>query len=160
MPRMLFLRVWTNKKSAAVGLAAFVTVLLWPSIPLRSVDLWLMTLWLLYPTKILYPILAFLAGSYVAIYFYNKRVESCCSVNSVRTGTAGSLIGIFLGVCPACIPFLAFLLPLSLTLTLSHLSPFLLAASIGILLFAIHRMNGFRRMEVGDTAVNRRAITR
>lgn len=160
MPRILFLRVWTNKKSAAVGLAAFVAVLLWPSIPLRGVDLWLNTLWLLYPTKILYPILAFLTGSYAAIYFYNKRIESCCSVNSARTGTAGSLIGIFLGVCPACVPFLAFLLPLGLTLTLSHLSPFLLAASIGILLFAIHRMNGFRSIEVGNTEVPGRAIAR
>ncbi len=158
MQRVLLLKAWTNKKSATVGLVAFVADLLWPSIPLRSVDVWLKTLSLLYPTNLLYPILAFLTGSYVAIYFYNKRVETCCSVNSVRTGTAGSLIGIFLGVCPACVPVLAFLLPLGLTLTLSHLSPFLLAASIGILLFAVHRMNGFRRIEAGDTVVTKHAI--
>ncbi len=151
MQRVLLLKAWTNKKSGAVGLVALVADLLWPSIPLGSVDAWLKTIWLLFPTNILYPILAFLVGSYVAIYFYNKRVESCCSVDSVRTGAAGSLIGIFLGVCPACVPVLAFLLPLGLTLALSHLSPYLLAASIGILLFAIHRMNGFRRMGVVST---------
>ncbi len=160
MQRVLLLKVWTNKKSAAVGLVAFAADLLWPSIPLRGVNVWLKTLSLLFPANTLYPILAFLTGSYVAIYFYNKRVESCCSVSSVRTGTAGSLVGIFLGVCPACVPVLAFLLPLGLTLTLSHLSPFLLAASIGILLFAIHRMNGFRRIGAGDTLVTKHVIAR
>ncbi len=114
----------------------------------------------MFPANILYPVLAVLEGSYVAIYYYNKRIESCCSVNSVRTGTVGSLIGVFLGACPACIPVLGFLLPLSLTLTLSHLSPFLLAASIGILLFAIYRMNGFRRIGAGDTVVTKHVIAR
>ncbi len=140
------LKAWTNKKSAAVGLVASVTTLLWPSIPLRGLDLWIQTLSYLFPTKILYPVLAFLTGSYVAIYFYNRKVEACCSVNSAKSATSGSLIGIFLGACPACIPAIAFFIPLGLTLTLSHLSPLFLSASVGVLLFAIHRMNGFRRM--------------
>ena len=146
MQRVLLLKAWTNKRSAAVGLAAFGASLLWPSVPLRSLELWLQTLSYLYPTKILYPILAFLTGSYAAIYFYNKKVESCCSIDSAKTATSSSLIGIFLGACPACIPFLAFFLPLSLTLTLSYLSPLFLVASIATLSLAIHRMNGFRKV--------------
>lgn len=149
MQRAVLLKAWTNKKSAVVGLAAATAALLWPSIPLRSLDLWLKTLSYLYPTRILYPVLAFLTGSYVAIYYYNKRVESCCPVSRVRTGTAGSLIGVFLGACPACIPAIAFFLPLGLTLTLSHLSPLFLSASVAVLLFAIYRMNGFRVMGRG-----------
>jgi len=152
--RVLLVKVWTIKKSAAVGLTAFFASLLWPSIPLRSLESWFLTLTNLFPTNVLYPVLAFLTGSYAAVYFYNKRVESCCSIDNARIGTSGSLIGIFLGACPACIPFIAFFLPLGLTITLSRLSPYLLVASIAILLFAIYRMNGFKAVQNNDSIRN------
>lgn len=145
MMEMLLLKVWTNKKSALVGFVIFVFVLLWPSIPLSSVNLWLQTLTNLFPTQILYPILSFLIGSYVAIYFYNKKVETCCSINNAKTGASTSVAGVLLGACPACIPVIAFFLPLSVTITLSYFSWLFAVASILILLFAIYRMNGFKK---------------
>lgn len=145
MAKVLLIKAWTHKKSALVGLLASVFVLLWPSVPLRSVDLWLQILSNLYPTKILYPILAFLIGSYVAIYFYNKKVEACCSIDNLKTGTSASLTGVLLGACPACIPVIAFFLPLSITITLSYFSWIFAIAAIFILLFAIYRMNGFKK---------------
>jgi hypothetical protein len=95
MKKILLLKVWTNKNSSLIGLIALIFVLLWPSIPLRSVDLWFQTLLNLYPTKILYPILAFLTGSYAAIYYYNKKVQACCLIDNGKIGATSSLIGIF-----------------------------------------------------------------
>lgn len=145
MSKIVMLKVWTHKQSASVGLAVFVLSLLWPSVPLRSVDLWLQFLAVLFPTKILYPILAFLIASYAAIYFYNKRVEPCCPVGTTRTG-APAFLGVLLGACPACIPVVGFFLPLTVTITLSYFSWLFALGSILFLLFAIYRMNGFRRM--------------
>lgn len=145
MSKILLLKAWTNKKSALVGVLALVFVLFWPSIPLRSVDLWLQTLSNLFPTIILYPILAFLVGSYASIYFYNKTIEKCCSVDGIKTGSSATLGGVLLGACPACIPVIAFFLPLSITITLSYFSWLFSIVAIFILLFVIYRMNGFKK---------------
>ena len=146
MKDILILKVWRNKISASAGIAAIALTLLWPSIPLRGLDAWLKTLVNLFPTNFLYPILAILIGTFVAIYIYNKKVQSCCSIKSTGTGASASFIGIFLGACPACIPALAFFLPLSATVTLSYFSWAFLLASIAVLTFAIYKMNGFRRI--------------
>lgn len=146
MKDVLILKVWRNKISASAGIVAIALTLLWPSVPLRSLDAWLKTLVNLFPTNFLYPILAILIGTFVAIYIYNKRVQSCCSINSTKTGTSASLIGVFLGACPACIPALAFFLPLSVTITLSYFSWAFLLGSIIVLTFAIYKINGFRKI--------------
>jgi len=146
MSKILLVKVWTHKKSASLGVAVFVASLLWPSIPLRSIELWLQFLAVLFPTKILYPILAFLIASYVAIYYYNKKVEVCCPVGRLKTGFSVSFLGVLLGACPACIPVVAFFLPLAVTITLSYYSWFFALASIVVLLFAVYRMNGFKKV--------------
>jgi hypothetical protein len=120
-------------------------VFLWPSIPLRSITKWLQFFYFYTPQNYFYAILAILSGIYVGIYVYNRKVAACCSIESVKTGAAGSITGILLGACPACIPVLAFLLPLSATIVLSRLSLVFLVIAILIMLFSIYRMNGFKR---------------
>lgn len=132
--------------SGMAGLVTFFVILLWPSITLRSLDTWLQTLVSLFPTNIFYPIMSFLTASFVAIYVYNKKVAACCPSKSAATCSSASAIGVFLGACPACIPALAFFLPLSATVFLSYLSGVFLIVAIVILLFSIHKMNGFKRL--------------
>jgi hypothetical protein len=145
MPRILLVKAWTNKKSSTVGLITIFLVLIWPAVPLRSLNLWFETLLNLFPNVILYPILSFLVGSYVAIYFYNKKVEQCCPIVYVKTGASASIIGVLFGTCPACIPIIAFFLPLGIALTLSSISWFFAAVAIGVLIFIIYKMNGFKK---------------
>lgn len=146
MKNILLIKVWKNKISALAGIVTFFVILLWPAITLRGLDVWIQTLISLFPTNIFYPILSFLTASFVAIYVYNKKVAPCCPVNSTKTGSSASAIGVILGACPACIPALAFFLPLSATIFLSYLSGVFLIAAIALLLFSIHRMGGFRKI--------------
>lgn len=142
---MLLFTSWMNRKSGVLGGITFLAVLLFPSIPLRGLGVWLETLLGLFPTNIFYPILAFLIGSFVSLYVYNRKVKACCSVKDAQAGASASFAGILLGACPACIPALAFFLPLSITVSLSYFSWVFLLISIGILIFALYRMNGFKK---------------
>lgn len=142
---MNVVKAWTRPLPALVGLGVILIVLLWPAIPLRSLDVWLQTLTSKFPTNILYPIFAFLTGSYVALYVYDRTVARCCRVNTTKSGAAASFVGILLGACPACIPVVAFFLPLSLTITLSYYSWAILLGSIAFMLFSLWRMGGFQK---------------
>lgn len=140
---MILFKVWMNKLSASIGLLTIAIVLLWPALPLRSLDIWWQTLISKFPTNTLYPIFAILVGSYAALYTYDKKVMKCCRVNATKTA-APSVLGILLGACPACIPALAFFLPLSITITVSYYSWIILAASIGLILFSLWRAGAFK----------------
>ncbi|MEX0617032.1 MAG: hypothetical protein WD231_04475 [Candidatus Woykebacteria bacterium] len=143
---MIIAKAWTNKLSASFGLFVLLVSLLWPAIPLRSLDIWLATLTGRFPTNLFYPILAILVGSFVAIYVYNKYVHTCCPVGSGKSGGAASLFGVLLGACPACIPALGFFLPLGVTVTLGYFSWVFLLGSVALLTFSIYRMNGFKSL--------------
>jgi len=145
MRNLLIFKIWRHRLPAIWAILAIAFVFLWPSIPLRGVTKWLQFFYLYTPQNYLYAILAILSGLHVGIYVYNMKVAACCSINSIKTGTAGSLFGILLGACPACIPVLAFLLPLSATIVLSRLSLVFLIIAILIMFFSIYRMNGFKR---------------
>ena len=145
MKDILIFKIWRHKLPALWAILIMVFVLLWPSIPLLGISKWLKFFYFYTPQNYLYTLLSLLSGLYVGIYVYNRKVAACCSIDSVKTGTAGSLFGILLGACPACIPVLAFLLPLSATIVLSRLSLVFLVIAILIMLFSIYRMNGFKR---------------
>ena len=138
--------MWRYKWSAVAALATVVIVLLWPSIPLRGVDNWLQFLYYYTPQNYFYLLLSVLSGLYAGIYVYNKKVNACCSITNEKTAATGSVIGILLGACPACIPVLAFFLPLSVTIVLSRISLLFLILSIAVMVFAIYRMNGFKKV--------------
>jgi len=146
MKNILIFKIWQYKLPALWAILTMAFVLLWPSIPLGGVAKWLNFFYFYTPQNYFYAILSILSGLYVGIYVYNRKVAACCSIDSVKTGAAGSIFGILLGACPACIPVLAFLLPLSATIVLSRLSLVFLVIAILIMLFSIYRMNGFKKI--------------
>lgn len=142
---MIIFKVWTHKLSISIGILIIGIVLLWPAIPLRSLDVWLQTLASKFPTNVLYPIFALLIGSYAALYTYDKKVAKCCRVDATKVSAAPSILGILLGACPACIPVLAFFLPLSVTIAIGYYSWIILLVSIALILFSIWRAGGFQK---------------
>jgi len=142
---MIILKVWTNKLSAAGGLLVIAVILLWPALPLGSFDIWLQTLISKFPTNVLYPIFAFLAGSYAALYVYDRKVMKCCRVDATKASATPSLLGILLGACPACIPVIAFFLPLSATIAIGYYSWIILLASIILISFSLWRAGALQK---------------
>lgn len=142
---MIIFKVWTHKLSASIGILAVGIVLLWPAIPLRSLDVWVQTLVSKFPTNVLYPIFALLIGSYAALYTYDKKVAKCCRVDATKASATPSILGILLGACPACIPTLAFFLPLSITIAIGYYGWIILLSSMALILFSIWRAGGFQK---------------
>ncbi len=85
-----------------------------------------------------------LFGMFVSLYLFSKNQCIDCKPNA-KTGATGSALGFMFGVCPACFSFVGFLLPLSGSLFLTAYSPLFTLVSIGIIVFSIHKMAGFRR---------------
>lgn len=93
----------------------------------------------------LYISFSILFGMFVSLYLFSKSQCIGCKPN-VKSGIGGSAFGFMLGVCPACFSFVGFLLPLSGSLFLSAYSPLFTLVSIGIIVFSIHKMTGFRKI--------------
>ena len=141
---ILILKALKDKTALFWGVLAMVIVLLWPAIPLRSLDVWLKTLTGLFPTNIGYPILSLLIGIYTTLFVFIRKNPALCQVKKEKTGILAGIGGILLGACPACIPVIAFFLPLGLAITLSYYSWLFLSAAIIFLIFAIWRMGGLQ----------------
>ena len=145
MTSMLIVGMWRHPlpSLAAAGVAA--AIFLWPALPLGGLDQWLFiylgTPYLL----VLYPFVAVLSGLYVGLVVYHKKVAPACPVQGARLGAAGSAMGILFGVCPACIPAVAIFFPLAFNIFLSRMAPILSLVAICVLLFVVHRLDGFRR---------------
>ncbi|MFN3655450.1 MAG: hypothetical protein ACK4TO_09045 [Candidatus Nitrosotenuis sp.] len=88
-----------------------------------------------------------LFGMFMSLYFFAKKSCVDCKTNA-KSGIGGTALGFMIGVCPACFSFIGFLLPLSGSLFLSSYSPLFIMVSIGIILFSIHRMGGFKVVSV------------
>lgn len=144
---MLIFKALQYKNSLFWGILITISVLVWPVIPLRGLDVWSKTLIGLFPTNIGYPILAFLIGIYTAIFVYSRKNPGLCPAKKGKSGIFGGVTGVFLGACPACIPVITLFLPLSLTITLSYYSWIFLSLAIIVLIFAIYRMGGFKKVE-------------
>ena len=144
--QLLIFKVWRHKAPALWGMAVILAVLLWPSIPLQGFLNWMDFLYNWYPQNILYVIMAIFSGFYTALYAYNKTVAPTCPAKGSKGGIFGSLGGILLGACPACIPVLGFILPLSVILTLGFFSWIFIVIAIGAILFSIYKMNGFKKI--------------
>lgn len=91
----------------------------------------------------LYVGFSILFGMFVSLYLFSKKQCLDCKPN-VKSGVGGSALGFMLGVCPACFSFVGLLLPLSGSLFLTAYSPLFMLVSIGIILFSIYKMAGFR----------------
>ena len=80
---------------------------------------------------------------FIALYLYSKNKCIDCKPGA-KAGFGGSTLGFVLGVCPACFSFIGFLLPLSGSIFLTTYSPLFMLVAIGIILFSIHKMGGFK----------------
>ena len=146
MKDIIILKIWRHKLSALAALVTMAGVFLWPSIPLGGITKWLEFFYYYTRQNYLYLLMAIFSGLYVGIYVYDKTVARCCSIKNRKVGILGSSVGILLGACPACIPVLVFFLPLSVTIVLSRISLAFLVIAIGIMLLAIYKMNGFKKI--------------
>ncbi|MEM3007518.1 MAG: hypothetical protein QXW37_06450 [Candidatus Nitrosotenuis sp.] len=88
-----------------------------------------------------------LFGMFMSLYLFVKKSCVDCKANA-KSGIGGTALGFVIGVCPACFSFIGFLLPLSGSLFLSSYSPLFIMVSIGIILFSIHRMGGFKVVSI------------
>ena len=94
-----------------------------------------------------------LFGIFIALYLYTKNKCIDCK-KETRVGIGGTSLGFIIGVCPACFSFIGFILPLSGSIFLSTFSPLFIAGSIGIILFSIYRMGGFKDVSIMDSVSN------
>lgn len=146
MKDILMFKIWRHKLPALSALATMIVLFLWPSLFLGGIANWLRFFYYYSPQNYLLAAVTLLSGIYVGLFVYDKKVAPCCSIDAKAGGAAGSIFGIILGACPACIPLLAAFLPLSLIITLSYLSWIFATVAIFILLFFIWRMNGFKKI--------------
>ena len=148
MTAIPILGMWRHPIPAGLIVTTTAIILVWPAIPLVGLGNWTSVYANTPYLLVLYPLVALLSGVIVGLFAYRKWVAPRCSVGSTKLGAAGSFLGIFLGACPACIPTIAVLLPLSVNVFLSRVAPIFAGLAVAILLFAIYRMNGFRRSGV------------
>lgn len=100
-------------------------------------------------SSIQYIVFSGLFGMFIALYLYAKNKCINCKKDT-KTGIGGTTFGFMLGICPACFSFIGFLLPLGGSIFLTTYSPIFIAVSIGIILFSIYRMGGFRTILFSD----------
>ena len=94
---------------------------------------------------ITYGSFSFLFGTFMPLYLYTKNKCVDCRKEDATPGFGASLLGFLLGVCPACFSFIGFLLPLSTSIFLTRYSYVFTGMSIGILLFSIFKLGGFKK---------------
>lgn len=107
-------------------------------------DIWFTDLFQKPFSSVPYVAFSVLFGLFIALYFYAKNKCIDCKIDA-KPGFGGSTLGFMLGVCPACFSFIGFLLPLGGSIFLTTYSPLFIAASIGIILFSIYKMGGFKK---------------
>ncbi|MFY9300577.1 MAG: hypothetical protein WAO91_05260 [Candidatus Nitrosotenuis sp.] len=115
-------------------------------------DIWFVDLTQKPTSSIPYITFSALFGMFISLYLYIKNTCIDCK-KKVKTGFGGTTLGLILGVCPACFSFVGFLLPLSGSLFLTAYAPLFILVSIGIMLFSINKMGGFKKASI-DFTVN------
>jgi hypothetical protein len=94
---------------------------------------------------ITYGSFSFLFGTFTPLYLYTKNKCVDCKKGDATPGIGASVLGFLLGVCPACFSFIGFLLPLGTSIFLTRYSYVFTGLSIGIILFSIFKLGGFKK---------------
>jgi len=129
---------------AALGIF-FLTPLIQSITTPLAFDIWFLDIVQKPLTSIQYIAFSVLFGMFISLYLYSKNKCIDCKTDA-KTGFGGTTLGFVLGVCPACFSFIGFLLPLSGSIFLTTYSPIFIAVAIGIILFSIYRMAGFKSL--------------
>lgn len=136
-----------KEKSAIAFLSAigifFLTPLIQSITTPLAFDIWFADLVQKPVNSVLYFVFSALFGIFIALYIYSKNKCIDCKTDA-KTGLGGTMLGFVIGVCPACFSFIGFLLPLGGSIFLTTYSPLFLLLAIGIVLFSMHRMGGFK----------------
>jgi hypothetical protein len=111
-------------------------------------DIWFLDLQQRPWSSIPYIAFSILFGMFVSLYLFTRNKCFDCRPEEARTGFAGSIAGFMIGICPACFSFIGVLLPLGPTLFLTTYSPVFTLISIGIVVFSIYKLGGFRKAEL------------
>lgn len=146
MPKIILFEAVKEKPiiamAASIGIF-FLTPLIQSITTSLAFDIWFADIVQKPLSSIPYVIFSILFGMFISLYLYSKNKCIDCKP-SVKTGFGGSTLGFVLGVCPACFSFIGFLLPLSGSLFLTAYSPLFMLVSIGVIVFSIYKMAGFR----------------
>ena len=137
----------TKEKPLAVLIASigmfFVTPLVQSVTTSLAFEIWFVDVLEKPLSSIPFFVFSALFGMFIALYLYSKNKCIDCKPEA-RTGFGGSVLGLVMGICPACFSFIGFLLPLSGSIFLTVYSPLFMLLAIGIILFSIHKMGGFK----------------
>jgi hypothetical protein len=138
-----------REQPAYAFLSASVALLLFPIVqtvvtPL-AFEIWFRTLIERPASGALFVVFSILFGMLVPLYIYSKNKCFDCKKRDVDTGVTGAITGFIFGVCPACISVIGLFLPLGLSILLTVYAPVFTASSIGMILFSIWRLGGFKK---------------
>ncbi len=142
------------KEPKYLGLAFGLSVLmffLYPAIQILSQGLNNFWFWfsLLTPLRWAFYLLYGLLFGITFSFFFWQRSKKVCSFRKATKGGFFGLVGTFFGVsiplCPACLSWVALLLPVSLGLSLAKYSIEIMAFSILLLFLALWFLGGFQK---------------
>jgi len=98
---------------------------------------------------ILFVVFVALFGITLSFQIYNWRQPKTCSINQKRAGASvggiASFVGLLVAQCPACASLGVLFLPFSAVTFLTEFSTALNLLSIGLLLFTINYLGGFKK---------------
>lgn len=99
----------------------------------------------------LYLLYAILFGTTLSFFFW-QRSKKVCSLKKTRKGgilgTVGTLFGSSASLCPACLSWVALILPFSFALSLTKYSLEIMILSILMLLLALWFLGAFRKINI------------
>ena len=114
---------------------------------IHTIDIWFATTPKL--NLILYMIFSALFGATLAFQIYTWRHPAGCALNVKARGAGASGIGtlslFIVSQCPACTSLGALFLPLSAVTFISKASVLINIVVIGLLLFTVYHLGGFRK---------------
>jgi hypothetical protein len=152
MKEILLFRAIKEKPLLVIAFTAamfFVTPIIQSFTTSLAFEIWSLE-WYQKPlNSVLYIIFSVLFGMFMTLYLYVKKsCIECKASKPIKSGIAGTLLGFIIGVCPACFSFIAFLVPLSVSILLTTFAPIFMIVSIAIILYSIFKLGGFKSISV------------
>ena len=99
---------------------------------------------------VLYLLYGILFGITLSFFFW-QRSKKICSLKKATSGGFLGLMGSFLGtsmpLCPACLSWIALILPFSLALSLAKYNTEIMISSILLLFLALWFLRGFQKYD-------------
>ncbi|HLC76637.1 MAG TPA: hypothetical protein VJH04_00365 [archaeon] len=113
---------------------------------IHNVDIWFANI---SPVNLtLFVIFSALFGIAMSFQIYNWRQPKTCNIKgSAGSTSAATVISLLVAQCPACASLGALFLPFSVITFIGEFSVWITLASIGLLLFTINYLGGFKQVK-------------